>query len=669
MKRTFKAKFFRKSGVVSLLAAATLLSSSPPLPAEEKAADMGEIVVTATRTEKSIEDSPASVSVVTKKDIEKRNITSVDEALNTTAGVANQRVKGILDSAPRVTVGGIPGYQRTLVLLDGITLNNAYTGNVLWNMIFPDDVERIEVVKGPFSSLYGGYAMGGVVNIMTRMPEKREFTFREGYGSAWNRGTAPNDLLTSYVSYGDKIENKLRLFVSLFNNSTNGYFGNFNAQSSQPTAGITGWSATTDTKGTPRYIIGNQGQNTMWSDGVTAKVGYDFSDTSRLQFSYMRSLYSYGYDTPQTYLRNAAGNPVWSYGSVKEASFVSSGGGSTTQNLYNVQYDLAVSSAKIKVNLGAMDTPKDYYVTPDSSTATVAGGPGVLSTTESGAYNADMQITLPVFERHLLTFGGSFRHGWSNSTDLNLSLWRDTGSSGAVVNQAQGKDRNYAMFVQDEITVLNNLTAYIGGRGDWWETYDGFVSQPSAGLNRAYDNRSASSFSPKAALVYKPFSKTALRTSVGTAFRPPTVYDLYRTTVSSGITYAGNPDLKPETTTSWDAEKTRVPELAGHADGKPVAQPLAVIIDTAGAAGERVVIVPGVVLMDIKNFRRVEIGMRGRGISVCATDRRFIERRGGDAGRDHRRGAGGQLRKSGAPGGAQVRRTERNQGQDKGQGK
>ena len=179
MKRTFKAKFFRKSGVVSLLAAATLLSSSPPLPAEEKAADMGEIVVTATRTEKSIEDSPASVSVVTKKDIEKRNITSVDEALNTTAGVANQRVKGILDSAPRVTVGGIPGYQRTLVLLDGITLNNAYTGNVLWNMIFPDDVERIEVVKGPFSSLYGGYAMGGVVNIMTRMPEKREFTFRK----------------------------------------------------------------------------------------------------------------------------------------------------------------------------------------------------------------------------------------------------------------------------------------------------------------------------------------------------------------------------------------------------------------------------------------------------------------------------------------------------------
>ena len=62
-----------------------------------------------------------------------------------------------------------------------------------------------------------------------------------------------------------------------------------------------------------------------------------------------------------------------------------------------------------------------------------------------------------------------------------------------------------------------------------------------------------SSFNPKAALVYKPFEQTTLRVSAGKAFRAPTVYELYRTWVSSsGVTYAGNPDLKPETTVSWD---------------------------------------------------------------------------------------------------------------------
>ncbi len=547
----FNRRLFCQLLGLSLVVAGFLLWV-PLVLADEKTAEMAEIVVTATRTEKTIEDTPASVSVVTQKDMEKRNITSIDEALNTTAGVANQRVKGILDTSPRVTVGGISGYQRTLVLLDGITLNNAYTGNVLWNMIMPEDVARIEVVKGPFSSLYGGYAMGGVVSIMTKMPEKREFTVMEGYGTAWSRGEAPGDLKTTYLSYGDKIDNKLRLYVSYWNNSTNGYFGNFDVQSSKPTAGITGWSATTDNKGNPRFIIGRQGQNTMWGDGVTTKVGYDFSATSKLLLSYIRSRYTYGYDIPETYLRNSAGNPVWSYGSVKEASFISSGGGSTTQNLYHMQYDLDVSSAKIKVNLGVMDVPTNYYVTPNSSTATVAGGPGLLYSAESGAYNADMQITLPIFKQQILTFGGSFRNGWSKSTDMNLSLWRDTESSGTIANQAQGKDRTYALFVQDEIPLLDNLTAYIGGREDWWETYDGFVSVVSTGSSKAYDNRSASSFSPKAALVYRPFSKTTLRTSIGTAFRPPSVYELYRTTVSSGITYAGNPDLQPETTTSWD---------------------------------------------------------------------------------------------------------------------
>jgi len=536
-----------------LMASVSFAEEKSVVKAEDKStAKLEEIVVTATRTEKAAEDSPGSVAVVTKADIEKRNIATVDTTLNTTAGVYNQRGKGLLDTSPRIALGGITGYQRTLVQKDGITMNNAYTGNVYWNGLIAEDVERVEVVKGPFSSLYGGYAMGGVVNVITKMPEKREFTIKQGYGSAWERGDAPNDVRTFYTSYGDKLFGKLRFFVSYLNAATNGYMGNYNLQSSKPTAGITGWSITPDRQGNTRYFIGKQGQNDMWSDGGSIKAGYDFSDTTKLLLSYMGYRYNYHYGDPGTFLRNAAGNPVYSYGSVKESSFLSSAGGFSFTNIYNAQFETEVSTAKIKLNVGVNETPTDYYVNP-SSTATRNGGPGTRSSTLSGAYNGDLQVTVPVLRWNIVTFGTSYRQGWSNSTDTNIVDWGDAESPGTLSYQSQGKDRTYALFIQDEIAILKNLTAYIGAREDWWETYDGYANQVgTAGYPKYYDNRSASSFSPKGALVYKPFEQTTLRTSVGRAFRPPTVYELYRTTTSSGITYEGSPTLKPETSVSWD---------------------------------------------------------------------------------------------------------------------
>ncbi|KAF0120668.1 MAG: iron complex outermembrane recepter protein [bacterium] len=157
-------------------------------------------------------------------------------------------------------------------------------------------------------------------------------------------------------------------------------------------------------------------------------------------------------------------------------------------------------------------------------------------------------------ERHLLTFGGSFRHGWADTTEHNLTNWKDEESKTDITYQSWGKDRTYALFAQDEIMILDNLTTYLGFRQDWWKTYDGYANQiGTAGYPKQYASRDVSSFNPKAALVYNPLEKTTLKTSVGKAFRPPAVYELYKTwTTTTGITYAGNPDLKPETTTSWD---------------------------------------------------------------------------------------------------------------------
>jgi iron complex outermembrane receptor protein len=321
-------------------------------------------------------------------------------------------------------------------------------------------------------------------------------------------------------------------------------------QRTKPTA-ATGWSYTTDNQGNTRYLIGDKGNNEYWDENITLKTEYDFLESSKLNFSFMRNQYGYSYNEPHTYLKDAQGNPVWSYGTVKESTFLL-GDGRDSQNIYNLSFESEISFLKAKLSLGLVDFMR-WYITPGSN-ATRFGGPGKVTETPSKSYNSELQFSLPLFRKHTFTFGSSFRYNWADSEDHNLDSWKDKGSKTTLAYEARGKDRTFALFIQDEIKILDNLTAYLGLREDWWKTYDGYANQvATAGYPKDYASHSASSFSPKVALVYEPFVKTTLKTSLGQAFRPPTIYELYRTwTTPRGYTYAGNPDLNPEKTTSWD---------------------------------------------------------------------------------------------------------------------
>lgn len=535
----------------------------------KKAEELPEVVVTATRVETPVEVAPASVNVVTKERIELKAPKTIDEALNDISGVFARRGKGLMDTHSFITLRGIPEQKRTLILMDGVVQNNPYTGNVKMGGYYPEDLERVEVVKGPFSSLYGGYAMGGVVQFITKMPEKREFTLKTGYGSSWERGEAMDDLRRVYVSYGDKLWNKLSIFLSYGRQDTNGYPTDFNVQTTKPPAGITGYEETYTRDGRTAYLIGDKGDNRWWDDGITIKAQYEFTKDTKLRLSFMRNRYEYNYDDPHTYLFNATtGAPVWSYKvgrtTVYENTFLPGGGG-RIQNTYALNFETKLFKVlSMKLNLSYFDTEKDWYVTTLSGATRSGCGPdptlcGYVSNTPADAYMADIQFSLPIFSNQILTFGGSFRREYADTKEKYLRNWKDEDSTTTLKYESKGKDRTYAFFVQDEIMLLNNLTAYIGFREDFWETYDGYVidlnvnGTPKAGYPKEYPSKSKSSFSPKFALVYKPFETTTLRGSIGKAFRPPTVFELYRTlTPSSGITYAGNPQLDPETVVSWD---------------------------------------------------------------------------------------------------------------------
>lgn len=144
-----------------------------------------DIVVTATKSAQSIEKIPASVTVINREQIELSNARTVDELLVSVPGVYAARMD--VSSSSRISqtyTRGMPGSGRTLVLIDGVPMNSQFDGQVDWSQLATQDVERVEIVRGVGSGLYGSNAMGGVINIITRQPEEGVHSTVQGeYGS------------------------------------------------------------------------------------------------------------------------------------------------------------------------------------------------------------------------------------------------------------------------------------------------------------------------------------------------------------------------------------------------------------------------------------------------------------------------------------------------------
>jgi vitamin B12 transporter len=148
------------------------LSAAPSLYAEDAGVALPKIVITADKRETLEENVAASVSVITRKDIEAQVGTTVPEVLRNLAGVNVQSVGSPGDDTNLRIRGS--DQDEVLVLLDGVPMNNIREHRTQFLGDIPlEIVERIEVVRGPQSVLYGSDAVGGVVNIITRKGTKQ----------------------------------------------------------------------------------------------------------------------------------------------------------------------------------------------------------------------------------------------------------------------------------------------------------------------------------------------------------------------------------------------------------------------------------------------------------------------------------------------------------------
>ncbi|MES2489647.1 MAG: TonB-dependent receptor [Pseudomonadota bacterium] len=153
------------------------------------------VIVTATRTPTPAAETLAAVTVIDREEIERAQATDVAELLRYTAGIDVARSGGPGSQTSVFIRGGESDH--TLVLVDGIRVNPSTAGGAAVQNIAPEMIERIEIVKGPRSTLYGSDAIGGVINIITR-------TGGNGADISVRGGSENTREITGNVSYSDK---------------------------------------------------------------------------------------------------------------------------------------------------------------------------------------------------------------------------------------------------------------------------------------------------------------------------------------------------------------------------------------------------------------------------------------------------------------------------------
>ncbi|HWN95717.1 MAG TPA: TonB-dependent receptor [Methylomirabilota bacterium] len=449
-------------------------------------------VFSASKYEQKVTQAPASVSIVTADEIKKFGWRGMGDLLRSVRGfyVSNDRSYSYLGSRGFQRPGDYN--TRYLILVDGHPMNdNLYGAALVGNydsFVDVDLIERVEIVRGPSSSIYGNSAFLGVINIVTKT------------GSQFNGGEASVeggsfDTFKGRFSLGKKFANDIEWLVSGSYYTSEGqrklYYPEFDQRiSSNPRARNNG--VVRDSDGEEAAQI------------YTSVAYHDFTLTGLYAFRNKdvptASFGAFFGDTP---LRN---EDQRGYVELKyDRQF-----GETTELMGRVSYDAAD-------HLGSF--PYDYAGTgrPQDTVNDYDGSFGDWITTE-------WRLKQRVLDRHTMMVGVEYRENLHqelfNYDDLGTSFVDDERTS-----------RSFAAYAQAEAVILTNLLLNAGLRYDHYDSFGGTLN-------------------PRLGLIYNPWEKTTFKLLYGQAFRAPNNYELYYSATAFG--QVANPDLQPETIQTYE---------------------------------------------------------------------------------------------------------------------
>lgn len=146
--------------------------------------NVGQVIVTASKHKNEIKNLPVSASIITSERINEKNFVTLDQAL--------RYEPGVVVTEDQISIRGSSGYSlgagtRVLTAIDGIPLYTGDSGEIIWQLIPPSEIDRVEVVKGAASSMYGTTAMGGVVNIISKDITSKPLTYIKTFAGAYDK--------------------------------------------------------------------------------------------------------------------------------------------------------------------------------------------------------------------------------------------------------------------------------------------------------------------------------------------------------------------------------------------------------------------------------------------------------------------------------------------------
>lgn len=516
---------------------------------------MGEVVITATRILQEAKKVPASVTVITAQQIKEMNIMTVDEALRNSAGIFVDRPKGISGVGDGIMMRGF-GDSNVLALLDGQPMNLAYDGAINWNAIPVESVERIEVVRGGASSLYGGYAVGGVINIITKDPKDTSVSANVFFGSegTWRKSLNINQKLSDKFSLGAGYESR----------STDGHAVKPASSTASPKTGAvptdkpqgTGVIIGQTVGGDVRYIFGSTGKNAYDGDTYWLKMKYEIDENKAISYNYTRDKFEYRYDNPQTYIYDNLGNPIYNgyavlpdgrYFAITESNFTDYLG-RRTADIHAFRYH--DQQRQITLNAGLTDTKENGYSTGSTFDKSQAGSD---TSYPSKTWNIDLQKVWNNIGKNTIVAGFNWRSDEMNQHSAKLAHWNDPNSVTAFTTVNGGKGRLLAAFIQDEYQMDEQWKLFGGLRYDSYKKYDGYSQEfKTNGIDKQFAADTYNELSPKIALEYLQNEDTTYYASYGHSFNPPSLYKLYRWTTATAYDSPANPNLKPETSDTFE---------------------------------------------------------------------------------------------------------------------
>ncbi|MEO8484316.1 MAG: TonB-dependent receptor, partial [Acidobacteriota bacterium] len=466
------------------------------------------VTVTPTRSEQRMSETPASVNVIDRQQIRQSAAVVADDILRQAPTFSLFRRTSSLASHPTaqgVSLRGIgpSGVSRTLVLLDGVPFNDPFGGWVYWTRVPLESTDRIEMVDGSTSSLYGNYAMGGVINIVTAQPTRRTVESRLQFG---NRNTPRFDVRASDV-YG-----KLGVVIEGSAFDTDGY-----AIVAPNERGAV------DTKASVLFRNANVGLQYDLTDRMQAnfRVGYFHEERNNGKVSTIDG-------TPE------ANDTTWKTVSGGVRARLASGG--------DVQASLFGDVEEFHSN---------FLAVPATTPARSTGRMTLNQTVPTRGFGGMTQWSRAFGARHVLSAGLDWRQVKGDSQEDGLDA--TFGTTVTLHRVSGGRQRSVGFFVQDIVSVSNRLTVTLSARADRWRNYDGHNLEnsvpsgaPTANNVPSLADRSDTAVSPRAALLYHLTDRVSVWGSIGSGFRAPTLNELYRQfRVGTVLTLANN-QLGPE---------------------------------------------------------------------------------------------------------------------------